>query len=738
MKIYRRLLASYLAVCLVPLLLSMFTIVKLERSVQESIIQDREQAIRTTQYDVDKNLNDAASAVGIMVEETLIADLGEKYSLTEQDVFDLCKVVDVLSVPVRQQTAFYSSFCYLFRSNYLASNARTYHPQVLDIYVNSLGVDQEEFFSILDNNHISGAVCTIYKKDGTGYIMVLQNVYDSWYKEKLCCVGILIRADASLLSWSGEDSEVFLIDEQGRLLYGGENAQTVCEQAERETVSNQPIVLDGEKYLYSIYPFSQSNIQYGFLTMEKAYYESVRTMRWNMAMEIIVCFAVGILTAVFLSRRTWSPFEGVLLFMNKTSSGGGGEKESEFPSMKSFADALKGFAEEKETLENRLQQSRERARSGYIARYLLGIDDDSSILSQYIEEGQPYRLLLFLMIKPEESDFFAGVSSNKYTETMETFYFAVRNILEEVFLGKRGGVSLEIENSMVILVQDPPDEEEIRQAVAMTEQALRVPIACYVGDVCMQIADAPNAWEWVQRAYRNDTFWQNGQQPGVRFVSDVLQNTNYKSYGDFLDRQKKLAGFLSGKNHGKARKCLENILEEDLSDQNLPFEMVRYRYWGVAELILSYMPEDKYGEISKEIPHHGTVGQMKQELLDLFEQIQLESGPEVADDKNYQWAQEVQLYIHENYRDPALNASMIADHLHISLSSLSRRYKNTVGRGVLDELHMVRLEAAKKLLENGVSVRETAEQTGYIESRAMIRAFKRYEGVTPGQYADRK
>ena len=122
----------------------------------------------------------------------------------------------------------------------------------------------------------------------------------------------------------------------------------------------------------------------------------------------------------------------------------------------------------------------------------------------------------------------------------------------------------------------------------------------------------------------------------------------------------------------------------------------------------------------------------------MFDQVQGKK-PEavIPDNKNTQWAQEVQAYIRGNYYDPALNASMIAEHFSMNLSTLSRRYKNTVGHGVLDEVHMVRLEAAKKLLEAGVNVRETAERTGYVESRAMIRAFKRYEGVTPGQYADK-
>ena len=69
--------------------------------------------------------------------------------------------------------------------------------------------------------------------------------------------------------------------------------------------------------------------------------------------------------------------------------------------------------------------------------------------------------------------------------------------------------------------------------------------------------------------------------------------------------------------------------------------------------------------------------------------------------------------------------------------------KGTIGFGLgkageVPEAIRQGLEAAKKLLKEGKTVRETAELTGYGDSRALIRAFKRYEGSTPGQYIDKK
>lgn len=730
MKIYRRFLASYLCVCMIPLLLSMFTIIKLEKSVQDSILRDQESVIYDTQHEVDRDLADAVDAAGILSQDSLVKALAKKQSLTEMEIYDLCKLIDVFSTTVNQKTSYYRGFCYFYKSDYLVSNIRTYHPEQNSLFAWNLELDCAEFYELLKEDRLPSSIQTIYNKNGEGYILVLRNVYDIRYTERLACVGIVVRVDERLLRWSGDSSEAFVMDRDSQLIYGGDRAAAVCAEIARSGTENGQLRIDGESYFYMVSSSRLSGMQYGFLTMKNIYYESIWALRLQMLIEIVVYFAVGIVIAVFLSRKTWTPFESVLPAMH------GETPNLEYNSMKGFAHALKGFAQEKQSLENQLQQSREQARISYISRYLTGMTDDPAFLSQYIEEGQPYRMLLFSIIDPEESEFFANVPQDKYVETMETLYYAVRNILEEVFFAKQGGVSLEINNCMVMLVQEPVTTDEVRQAVSTVQRALSLPITCYMSDPCLHLTDAPSAWQWIERAYQDDIFWQSRRMPGVWMASEVLKNKSYRTFGDFLDHQKKLNGYLESENYGKARKALQSILDEDLSDHSLPFEVIRHRYVGVAELLLSYLPEEKR-DLAKGIPYHTTAEQIQAQLQELFDQIERKQPePRIAENKNMQWAQEVQAYIRENYCDAVLNASMIAEHFGMNLSTLSRRYKNTVGHGVLDEVHMVRLEAAKKLLEAGVNVRETAERTGYVESRAMIRAFKRYEGVTPGQYAD--
>ncbi len=690
-------------------------------------MEDQQQMIEGVQTELTRSLSDAANAVEIITRDTMITRLGNKYELTEQEVFDLVGIIDVLSTPVEQQSVFESSFCYLFRNHFLVSDISTYHAPLLNIYTDTLGIDQKDFFSILDDNRVLGTVRLIEGKNGDGYLMVLRNIYDSRYKEKLACVGVMLRLDKLFASWNDGEAEIFLTDEKGMLLYGSEKAQEICNRKMPGKIENETIQLSGEKYLYSFYP-SEQGIQYGFLTAEKSYYQGVRMAKLSLAVQVILFFALGIGLAVFLSKKTWSPIEGVLLFMNRSSAQ---DEKAEYQTLEGFADALKNVMQERETLENRLMQAQERVNNGYIARYLTGSSEDPSLLSQYIEEGQHYRLILFKPLQPEKSEYFSGIGQDRYTETMEALLFAVHNILEETLLVSRGGVCLEIEDSVIMLAEEPLTEEEIGKADEAVKNALRISVTSYVSGVCLSLSDAPGAWERVHEACVSDAFWQNEPRMGVYLIGDQLQSTDYKSYDAFLEQQQKLAGFLSAKKYSKARKCLEEILDGLLIKPELSPEVVRYRYWGTAEILVSCLPE------GERIPNCSTVWEMQKELVSLFDRIIEEKDEPAAENKNALWAGEIREYIQKTYQDPALNASMIAEHFGLTLSTLSRRYKNATGHGVLDELHMIRLEAAKKLLEEGMSVTETAEKTGYVESRAMIRAFKRYEGITPGQYAGR-
>jgi AraC-like DNA-binding protein len=76
---------------------------------------------------------------------------------------------------------------------------------------------------------------------------------------------------------------------------------------------------------------------------------------------------------------------------------------------------------------------------------------------------------------------------------------------------------------------------------------------------------------------------------------------------------------------------------------------------------------------------------------------------------------------------------MLARQLNLSVSSLLRQFKLLFGKGVYEYYLERKMELAKKMiLENKVSVKETAEILGYNQASPFIEAFTKQHGFSPG------
>lgn len=85
----------------------------------------------------------------------------------------------------------------------------------------------------------------------------------------------------------------------------------------------------------------------------------------------------------------------------------------------------------------------------------------------------------------------------------------------------------------------------------------------------------------------------------------------------------------------------------------------------------------------------------------------------------------VEQYIRENYADPDLNISQVGQHFDMTPTYLSAQFKKETGVALLAYISNVRVEAAKQLLAQGLSVAKIAEQTGYRDSGSLIRVFQK-------------
>ena len=87
--------------------------------------------------------------------------------------------------------------------------------------------------------------------------------------------------------------------------------------------------------------------------------------------------------------------------------------------------------------------------------------------------------------------------------------------------------------------------------------------------------------------------------------------------------------------------------------------------------------------------------------------------------------------------DRDLSLAVLAAQAGMSLRSFCRRYRSGTGRTPGEGVELIRLDGARRLLEEGASVTRTAARCGFGSTETMRRVFLRHLGLGPNSYRER-
>ncbi|MCJ8010256.1 helix-turn-helix transcriptional regulator [Paenibacillus sp. KQZ6P-2] len=95
------------------------------------------------------------------------------------------------------------------------------------------------------------------------------------------------------------------------------------------------------------------------------------------------------------------------------------------------------------------------------------------------------------------------------------------------------------------------------------------------------------------------------------------------------------------------------------------------------------------------------------------------------------------VYVNENYTSADISLKQLAELFKMSMSSVSKIFKEVSGINFYDYVCRLRMEMAKELLrEKKCGMDDIARQVGYHNLYSFKRAFTRYEGIKPDKYVD--
>ncbi|MDR1558316.1 MAG: response regulator [Clostridiales bacterium] len=109
--------------------------------------------------------------------------------------------------------------------------------------------------------------------------------------------------------------------------------------------------------------------------------------------------------------------------------------------------------------------------------------------------------------------------------------------------------------------------------------------------------------------------------------------------------------------------------------------------------------------------------------------IDFSSAPSV---KNEQF-QKMLDYIHLNFAE-LMHITKLSKKFFINTSYCCKLFEQTFDMNFTAYVKDVRMKNAKRFLQEGKSVKETAQLTGYTDYFYFIKAYKKYYGVTPSEF----
>lgn len=146
-------------------------------------------------------------------------------------------------------------------------------------------------------------------------------------------------------------------------------------------------------------------------------------------------------------------------------------------------------------------------------------------------------------------------------------------------------------------------------------------------------------------------------------------------------------------------------------------------------------PEDKFLDISNKVLSFifidKTQALAQKEIIGVLKDI-IELR-KLSQDKNPALISKVMEYISENL--DSVNLENAANYANVSPYYLSRIFHNITGKKFIDVVREIRIETAKKLLSEGLSVKDVALSVGYGNLSYFSFVFKNHVGLSPKEYA---
>ncbi len=479
-----------------------------------------------------------------------------------------------------------------------------------------------------------------------------------------------------------------------------------------------------------------------------------------------VSVAGGILLSLFFLLRHYSPVSKLLRLLKgseyKFSLVEGNENEF-LHIQRAISDTLS----EQGQIRLRMRQQSYMLRSNMLARMLKGkldgplaLDESLAAFDVHFHSGDFAVLLFYVDYEPfaDQPDGISGLADNP-----KLMQFIVTNIVEDLANERHLGFVSEMDDHLACLLNFAPGDRERlpEEAEGLAERARQFlkdkfrihtlvsisGIQHSLDDLSVAYREAVDAMEYlVVIGGSREVIAYDDIRPG----SDEAADTD-SGYPYSLQAERQLMNHVKAGDADKAESMIRSLIAGCMETNKISVNLVKCLMFDLVSTLIKTAgelgdTEENPAVIRTEwvtkVMNSESIKDMEKSLLSVVREVcayaaakqkqQLQASRSLVLQER---SAEILAFIAEHYDQPNLNISLIGEHFGMTPTYLSKLFKEQTGEGLLDTINRFRMDHAKRLLQDSSqSIKSIASQSGFHDINTFIRTFKKYEGVTPGQY----
>ncbi len=504
-------------------------------------------------------------------------------------------------------------------------------------------------------------------------------------------------------------------------------------------------VIGGRKYVVQVHASEILGCTYVSLTPSSAFWERLNILRIVALVSMLLCMGVSAFVTIYLTRRNYSPITSLLsTIRTKTNRSYDRSEQNELEFVRTV---LQQSLEENGLLASRIENESHALQEDFLLRALQGSCKRNGPEEELFASYQ-IRLLsdkfCVILLRVEEYDQEA-VGGGDADASERILSFILSNVFPEMSAACHQGFLLELGSQRYVGILNfraGCGEELLEDARALCGRFASF-LHGQFGILCtFALSDIQSGLSGLHTAYGQASQAMNyrfayGRGRRILYRDIKGRPFHYNSAADSKAAQI-LQGYLQLDAAGDPdRTAAEAAAALDASPDSSYETLQSYRY-GIANTLsrlarqTGSLPPDEEGRLLRSLLEAETLADYQQRLASALESLRC---CRTASRETHTVCDRAADYIRSHYDDPSLNNNALGNALGISPSYLSKLFKLQFGVAPLDYLSQLRIGQAKLLLQQSdLTMEEIAAKTGFLTGTALIKAFRRLEGITPGTY----